>query len=457
MRRRTKIIIAVLVLIAAAGAGAAYRWRNPDLPAITVETLRKRDLDAIVSASCKVQPKRQVNISANTMGRVTRLAVQEGQRVKAGQFLLEIDPRSLAGQLQRGEASVAAARSSLQQSRTSVEQARATLELSRQNLKRQDELWKEGLTSRESLERAQNEVAVREAELKAREQEIRTREEQIKQEEASLSTTQYNLSQVIISAPMDGIITRRNIEEGENVVVGTMNNAGTVLLTVADMSIIEAELEVDETDIPTVMLDQPTSITIDAVPDRKFRARVTEIGNSPIQTGNTPNITGTPQATNFKVVATLEEEIPDVRPGFTCTAEITTATRKGVVAVPIQALTVREMLYDAKGTLVHEPPPPRPSRFQFGRPAEQTPATPPEPPEGFTRMETEGVFVFRDGRAVFVPIKVGIAGERYFEVLSGLTESDRVITGPFNSVREMADGSEVRLQPSTGARVAASP
>jgi HlyD family secretion protein len=118
---------------------------------------------------------------------------------------------------------------------------------------------------------------------------------------------------------------------------------------------------------------------------------------------------------------------------------------------------VREMLYDAKGTLVHEPPPPRPSRFQFGRPAEQTPATPPEPPEGFTRMETEGVFVFRDGRAVFVPIKVGIAGERYFEVLSGLTESDRVITGPFNSVREMADGSEVRLQPSTGARAAASP
>ncbi len=445
MSRRTKIIIAVLVVLALAAGGAAYRWRNPDLPAVTVETLRKRDLDALVSASCKVQPKRQVNISANTMGRVTRLAVQEGQRVKAGQFLLEIDPRSLEGQLQRGEASVAAARSSLQQTRTSVEQARATLELSRQNLKRQDELWKEGLTSRESLERAQNEVAVREAELRAREQEIRTREEQIKQEEASLSTTRYNLSQVIILSPMDGIITRRNIEEGENVVVGTMNNAGTVLLTVADMSVIEAELEVDETDIPTVTLDQAASIMIDAVPDRTFRGRVTEIGNSPIQTGNTTNAIGTPQATNFKVVVTLEEEIPDVRPGFTCTAEITTATRKGVVAVPIQALTVREMLHDPKGTLVHEPPPPRPSRFQF-RPAEEAPATPPEPPEGHTRMETEGVFVFRDGRAVFVPVKVGIAGERYFEVLSGANESDRVITGPFNSVREMADGAEVRLQ-----------
>jgi HlyD family secretion protein len=446
--RRTKFAIAGVIVLAAAG-GAAYRWRNPDLPAVTVEALRKRDLDALVSASGKIQPQRQVNISANTMGRVTRLAVQEGQRVKAGQFLLEIDPRSLEGQLQRGEASVAAARSSLQQTRTSVEQARVTLDLSRQNLKRQDELWKEGLTSRESLERAQNEVAVREAELKAREQEIRTREEQIKQEEASLSTTRYNLSQVIISAPMDGIITRRNIEEGENVVVGTMNNAGTVLLTVADMSVIEAELEVDETDIPTVTLDQPATITIDAVPDREFRGRVTEIGNSPIQTGSTTN-PGTPQATNFKVVVTLEEEIPDVRPGFTCTAEITTATRKGVVSVPIQALTVREMLYDAKGTLVHEPPPPRPGRFQFGRPAEQTPATPPEPPPGFTRTETEGVFVFRDGRAVFVPIKVGIAGERYFEVLSGVNESDRVITGPFNSVREMADGAEVRLQETRG-------
>ena len=448
MTRRTKFAIAGVIVLAAAG-GAAYRWRHPDLPAVTVEALRKRDLDALVSASGKIQPQRQVNISANTMGRVTRLAVQEGQRVKAGQFLLEIDPRSLEGQLQRGEASVAAARSSLQQTRTSVEQARVTLDLSRQNLKRQDELWKEGLTSRESLERAQNEVAVREAELKAREQEIRTREEQIKQEEASLSTTRYNLSQVIISAPMDGIITRRNIEEGENVVVGTMNNAGTVLLTVADMSVIEAELEVDETDIPTVTLDQPATITIDAVPDREFRGRVTEIGNSPIQTGSTTN-PGTPQATNFKVVVTLEEEIPDVRPGFTCTAEITTATRKGVVSVPIQALTVREMLYDAKGTLVHEPPPPRPGRFQFGRPAEQTPATPPEPPAGFTRTETEGVFVFRDGRAVFVPIKVGIAGERYFEVLSGVNESDRVITGPFNSVREMADGAEVRLQETRG-------
>jgi HlyD family secretion protein len=249
---------------------------------------------------------------------------------------------------------------------------------------------------------------------------------------------------------MDGIVTRRNIEEGENVMVGTMNNAGTVLLTIADMSVVEAEVEVDETDIPTVTLGQEARITIDAVPDRTFRGRVTEIGNSPIQTvaGNA----ATPSATNFKVVITLDEEIPDVRPGFSCTAEITTSTRRNVVSVPIQAVTVREMLRDSSGALVHEPPPPRLSRFQLFRRGPEDPIViPPEPPPGHTRMETEGVFALREGRAAFVPIKVGIAGERYFEVLSGVTEGDQIITGPFNSIRGLADGAEVRLQEAPGA------
>jgi HlyD family secretion protein len=444
-RKKKWIIGGVAALLVAGGGAGAYFANRPDLPQVTAEALRVRDLEAIVSASGKIQPKRQINVSANTMGRVTRLAVEEGQRVREGQFLLEIDPRSLAGQLQRGEASVAAARSSLQQARTNVEQARVALDLARQNLRRQDELWKGGLTSRESLERAQNEVESREQELKARQQDIQTREEQIRQEQAGLATTKYNLSQVIINAPMDGIVTRRNIEEGETAVVGTMNNAGTVLLTIADMSVIEAEVEVDETDIPTVTIGQEARVTIDAVPDRTFRGHVTEIGNSPIQVaGQQAN---TQQATNFKVVITLDEEVPDVRPGFTCTAEITTATRKHVLSVPIQALTVREMLFDEKGTLIHEPPPPPPSRFRFGpNPEPSVAAAPPEPGPGQKREETEGVFVMRDGRAVFVPVKVGIAGERYFEVLSGLKEEDRVITGPFASVRELADGSPVRLQ-----------
>ena len=453
MSRTKKAIIAVVALmLIGGGAGAAYWLRRPTGPEIITEAIKSRNLEAIVSASGKVQPKRQVNISANTMGRVTRVAVEEGQRVKAGQFLLEIDPRSLEGQLQRGEASVAAAQSSLQNSRTAVDQARAGLDLARQSLQRQQELWKDGLTTKESLERAQNDLTVREAELRSRQQDIETREQQIKQEQASLATTRYNLNQVIISSPMDGLVTRRNIEEGETAVVGTMNNAGTVLMTIADMSVIEAEVEVDETDIPNVQLGQLAKVTIDAVPDREFKGRVTEIGNSPTQNTTTQN-TGQRQATTFTVVVTIEDKVPDVRPGFTCTAEITTATRANVVSVPIQALTVREMLFDPAGKLVHEPPPPPPSRFSRQPPPRPAPA---EPPPGHERKETEGVFLLQSGRAVFAPVKIGVAGEQYFEVMTGLKVGDQVITGPFASVRELADGQEVRLQ-ANAARPAASP
>jgi HlyD family secretion protein len=441
--RKRKIIIGVIaVIIIAAGVGASIYFRRPNLPTVNAEAIRQRDLEALVSASGKIQPKRQVNISANTMGRVTRLAVEEGQRVKQGQFLLEIDPRSLTGQLQRGEASVAAARSSLQQSRTLVVQARANVDLAQQNLKRQQELWKDGLTTKEALDRAENDLNVRQAELSAREQDVQTRDQQIRQEQAGLETTRYNLSQIIIESPMDGLVTRRNIEQGENVVVGTMNNAGTVLLTIADMSVIEAEVEVDETDIPTVQLGQRAKVTIDAVEGKTFTGRVTEIGNSPIQAAG--QATGQRQATNFKVVVTLDQEVPDVRPGFTCTAEITTATRAQALSVPIQALTVREMLFDQKGNLVHEPPPQR----RRGGPAAAVEPTvsAAEPPPGHTRKESEGVFVIRDDKALFVPVRVGIAGERYFEVLSGLKAGDRVITGPFASVRQLADGEAVKTE-----------
>jgi HlyD family secretion protein len=439
MSTRTKIVIAiVVVLVGAAVVAANFYYRRDRGVQVATEAIRSRDLEAIVSASGKIQPKRQVNISANTMGKVTRLAVEEGQRVKAGQFLLEIDPRSLAGQLERGEASIAAAQSSLQSGRTAVESANINLDLSRTNLKRQQELWKDGLTTKEALERAQNDVAAREADLRAREQEIKTREQQIKQEVAGLATTKYNLSQVIISSPMDGLVTRRNIEEGETAVVGTMNNAGTVLLTIADMSVLEAEIEVDETDIPNVALGQVAKVTIDAVPNREFKGRVTEIANSPIQTST--NTTGQRQATTFKVVVTIDEEVPDVRPGFTCTAEITTATRKNVVSVPIQALTVRDLLYTNAGQLVREPPPRR------KRSADDETATRVETPEGHERKETEGVFLFKDGKAVFTPLKTGVAGEQYFEVSDGLKTGDQVITGPFASVRELADGETVRLQ-----------
>jgi HlyD family secretion protein len=456
MTIRKKVIIAtIVVVVLGAAAGANIYFRREQGPQVTAEAIRSRDLEAIVSASGKVQPKREVQISANQMGRVTRLAVEEGQRVKAGQFLLEIDPRQLEGQLQRGEASVAAAQSALAQARVGVtsaevnlEQAKANLQLADQNLKRQQELWKDGLTTRESLERAQNEMLVRQADLKARQQdvvrskqEIETREQQIKQEQAGLATTRYNLTQIVMTSPIDGIVTRRNIEEGETAVVGTMNNPGSQLLTIADMSVLEAEVEVDETDIPFIALGQEAEITIDAIEDRTFRGHVTEIGNSPIQANTQQG--GQRQATTFQVVITLDEDIPNFRPGFTCTAEITTAKRENVTAVPIQALTVRELLFDPQGKFVREQVDERDRRR---RRSESSTTALDEPPPGHTRKETEGVFVVRDNRAVFTPVTIGIAGERYFEVLDGLKEGDRVITGPFANVRELTDGQEIRLQ-----------
>ena len=444
MKRSTKRwLIAIVVLVIAGGlAYANFAFRKKTGKEITVEAIQARDLTAVVSASGKIQAKRTVNISADNMGRVTRLSVEEGDRVKRGQFLMQIDPRNLASAVQSGEAGQLAARSMLEQQRLAIVSARENLSLARAELKRQQELWAQQLTTRQELDRAENAVTVGEAELRQREQDIQTQEQRIRQEGATLNQAQYNLSRARIESPIDGIVSRRNIEEGETVVVGTMNNAGTVLLTIADMSIIEAEVEVDETDIPSVRLGQVAKVTIDALPGREFTGKVTEIGNSPIQTttGAQAQAAGQ-QATNFKVTIQLDQTIDEVRPGFTCSAEITTATRTQAVAVPIQAMAVRDLVYDKAGNIVRPPKDAAKSKKK----SNPGPSAPPELQPGQTRKETEGVFVMKENRAEFVPVRTGIAGERYFEVLGGVKLGDRVITGPFNSVRDLQDGDEVRL------------
>ena len=319
-------------------------------PEIEVEAVERRNLEALVSASGTIVPQLTVDISADTMGRVTRLAFNEGDRVDRGQFLMEIDPETLRSAVDRGEASLRASRSSERQLEVTVETARVNLKLARDNLLRQENLWDLRLVSREAYEQATTDVTLRETELQAREVDVQTQRERISQEEANLDSARYDLTKVTITSPFAGVVTRRNIEEGETVVIGTMNNAGTVLATIADLSVIEAEVEVDETDIPSIELGQTAEVTIDALPDQVFTGIVTEIGNSPIQAAQGA---GT-QATNFKVVVTLDDEIPSVRPGFTCTADITTAVREDSLAIPIQAATVREVTLDADGTVIRE-------------------------------------------------------------------------------------------------------
>jgi HlyD family secretion protein len=443
LSRNKKILIGVgIVLILGAIVYANLRFKRSEGVTANTEAVQKRRLESIVSASGKVQPKRSVNISADTSGRVTELAVNEGDRVKQGQFLLQIDPRNLRTRVESGQASLDAARSTAEQLRLGLENARLALKQAEDNHRRQVELSKGGLTTREQLERAENELKMRQSDLRTQQQQVETQKLRMEQERATLESARYDLHKVRIESPIDGIVTRRNIEAGETAIIGTMNNPGTVLLTIADMSVIETEVDVDETDIPAVQLGQTAKVTIDALPGKTFTAKVTEIGNSPVQvTGQAAT-----QATNFKVVLTIDGEIPEVRPGFTCTAEITTAVRDSAVSVPIQALAVREVTFDEKGQIVRQKKDDRRGRSAIPS------ASAEELPKGHTRKEEEGVFVVRGTTVEFVPVKTGIAGDKYFEVLSGLQEGDQVVTGPFNSVRNLADGDAVKLAPATPTR-----
>ena len=436
---RKLLIGGLVVLTAVALVAANLLFQRSDAAEVDVEAIQRRALVAIVSAPGTIQPQLSVDMSASTMGRVTRLAVDEGERVTAGQFLLQIDPENLQAIVNRGEASLEATVSAHEQAQVAVETARVNLEVARENLERQADLWSLRLVSREVYEQATSDVELRETELKAREVDVEGAAQRILQERATLDSARYDLTQVTITSPIDGIVTRRNIEEGETVVIGTMNNPGTVLLTIADFSVLEAEIEVDETDIPAVRLGQPVEIEIDALPDRTYTGLVTEIGNSPIQP-QAGAAGGTQEATNFLVVAVIDGDIPGVRPGFTCTAEITTATRTASLAVPIQATTVREVELDAAGRIVRRTDDGGSGVISRAASASSEPA----PAGGVTtREEREGVFVVRQGRAVFVPVVTGIAGERYFEAVRGLEEGDLVITGPFEVVRNLDDGDPV--------------
>jgi HlyD family secretion protein len=440
---RKNVLIAIVIVLIGAGVVAANLYFKKDKGlTVTTDVIKTRDLEAIVSASGKIQPKRLVKISAETSGKVVNLAVNEGDRVKVGQFLLQIDPKSLQRRVEGGTASLQAAQASIAQMRQSVETAKAQLLQAQQNLTRQQDLWKQELTTREALERAVNDVKVAESNVSEREKNITPQESRIDVEKATLESARYDLSKVRMESPIDGIVTRRNVQEGETAVIGTMNNAGTVLLELADMGVIQAEVEVDETNVPHVQIGQPAKITIDAIPERTFKGHVSEIGNSPIQAAGGAAAAGT-QATNFKVSVILDEPIPEVRPGFTCTADITTATRKEVVSVPIPAVAVRELVYDANGQVVKAPKTDKKRRVTADSGAGTVSAAELNP--GQTRKETEGVFVVRDGKSEFIPIKMGVAGDKYFEVLSGLKAGDQVITGPYNSVRGMADGDLVKV------------
>ena len=369
-----------------------------------------RELVATVSASGTLTPKRKVDVSAETIGRITSLAVAEGDEVEEGDFLLEIDPAEYQSQV-RGFA--AAVRTSA----ANLDLSEATAEKAGLDLRRATELYESGLATQQDQETAETDFRIAGSRVDAARATLR-------QAEATLEKARHDLAKVTIRAPMAGLITRLNVEEGENAIMGTLNNPGTVLLTIADLSTMEAEINVDETEVVDIVLGQPAGIEIDAFPDTTFTGEVTEIGNSPIYTSTGQS----QQAVDFKVTITLLDQVPGVRPGLSAQADITVARRDSALAVPIGAVVVREW------------PPRENSRRGRGRGRAATDTTDVE------REDREGVFVVEDGKARFTPVELGITGEEDFEVLSGLEADQPMVAGPFRVLRDLQHGDRVKEQ-----------
>ena len=425
-----KIIIGVGLLVAVGGlAGVAVAKRGPNGAVVRTEQVARRDLVAVVTASGKIEPKRKVDISADISGRVIQVAVEEGQWVDKGALLLRIDPSQYQSAVRRAEAAVA-------QSRAREAQARAQL-LKAQNDVRRSEMLAQGkeLISAQELDQARTAGSVAEAELQAA-------RFAVAQSQAALSEATDNLSKTTIVAPMSGRVTRLNIEEGETAVIGTMNNPGSLLLTVADLSVMEAKIKVDETEVPNITIGDSATVRIDAFPDQSFSGRVTRIANSAVQGAATA--AADQQSVDFEVVITLDQPPASLRPDLSATADVVTESRKNAIAVPIIALTVR----DREGKKFKQ-------NEEEGDEAVAKAASQEAADDRERRSnEVTGVFVMREGKAEWVPVEIGIAGDRYFEIRKGLRGGETVISGSYQAVKDLEDDAAVRVETPEAAEAA---
>jgi HlyD family secretion protein len=419
MKKRTKIGIGVTAVIAVVTVSAiAASNRGGGGVSVRTEAVTARDLVATVTANGWIRPHRRVDVQSDVMGRITELNVKEGQRVTRGQVLLRIDPAQMEAAAARAEAAVNEALAREAQTRANLLQAERAHERLRQ-LGASDQ----NLVSRQQIEEAETQVLVQRQLLQAAGYGVA-------QSRSALAEARDRLSKTVIRAPMDGIVTRLNVEEGSTAIIGTTNNPGSLLLTIADLSVMEAVVRVDETDIPDIQVGDSAVISIDAFPRQKFAGRVTEIGyssvRSPLQQSTPTSAQG--QAIDYEIVITLDNPPPSLRSDLSVAADIVTAHRAQALSIPIIALTVRERA--ASEALPNEDPAVEAAAAAL---------------DGDTaKIDQEGVFVVRDGKAVFVPVSVGIAGRGYFEVLRGLTTSDTVVAGPYEVIRTLEDGKPVR-------------
>jgi len=414
--------LGIVAVVAVASVVAARARSGEKATEVRMEAVVKRDLVASVTASGQVQPVTKVDVAADISGRIVRLAVKEGEVVRKGQFLLEIDPAQYQAAVQRSEAAVASARAS-------VAQAKANLQQAQRNYERSMEIKKTNpaLLSDESLEQLKTAVEVNEALLESTTQNA-------DQSAASLREARSNLARTTILAPMSGKVTRLAVEQGETAVPGTFNKDAATLLTIADLSSFETKVKVDETDVARISLGDSAVIQIDAFPDTTFLGKVVEISNSSIKAATTGS---TEQAIDYEVTIQLINPPAETRPDFSATAKIVTDTRNDVLTIPIIALTVRE-------------------NEEIGADTAGVPGQAKKKEVG--RKDVEGVFIVGvDNKVTFRPVKVGIAGDRYFEVISGVKEGEKIVGGTYQAIRELKDGAlvkepKVEKKPDTGAK-----
>jgi len=409
-----KIIIAVVVLGILGSAAVAGVLRSQERAVeVRAEEIRERDLVATITATGMIRARRQVNISSDEMGRVVELLVDEGDEVDQGDVLLRLDPIQLQASVARGRAALSQAEVQVGREWANLLQANRELERLRSMRSRDPEL-----VSDQALEEAETRVEVQRTTHRAA-------EHQVEQARANLEEAEDRVGRTTIRSPIAGRVTRLNIEEGETAVVGTMNNPGSLLLTISDLSVVEAVLAVDETDVPRVSIGDSAIVELDAFPDRPFAGRVSRIGQSAIGTTGTSGQAPAQArgSVDFEVVLTILDPAPGLRPDLSATADIVVESRTAAPAAPIISVTVRDRDLDDE------------ARASSGGSA--------------NAVTEEGVFLVRDGRAVWQPVELGITGREYFEIVSGLSVGDSVVSGPYQRIRALQDGDRIRT---SGAR-----
>ncbi|HKB69442.1 MAG TPA: efflux RND transporter periplasmic adaptor subunit [Thermoanaerobaculia bacterium] len=403
LSRGWKIAIGVAVVVLALVALGKMQAAKAKIPRVTVAKVERQDIVSKVTANGKVQAEKKVDLSALVMGQIVNLAVREGDHVAKGDFLLQIDKNQAAA----GEAGSAAA---LAASFSDRDSAKATMEQARRDYERARKNYQEKILAEADFQKAKSTLDTATANYQAA-------QNRIDQSKANLNASRDTLSKTTVRAPLSGVVTALPIKEGEVTVIGTMNNAGTQLMTVSDMSTVEAVMMVDETDVPNVKVGQKALVNIDAYPNHPFDGIVTEVGSSPILP-NDPDLQGlttTSDAINFKVRIKVLQPPDTIRPGFSVTSDIITGTKPSVLTIPLAAVVVRDS------------------------PKAEKTAT------GKVKTE-EGVYVIDKGKVKFVPIQTGLSGELSVEVKTGLDAGRQIITGPFKALRTIKDGDKVMIE-----------